>query len=693
MNPVPSESRFLRHREAGLLGLLTLAALAVRLLFLGRAQLWGDEILFVIRDAHPAIPVGGIYRHMLEGFSSVTHLPFPLMAHNLLIRALRWLFLGDRLSPFWFRLPAVLWGTATIPALFLLLRRRLPRPTAWLAAAWMAFGFFPVAYSREAYFYAPLMTLAALTLHFWLRGLEALRAGRRLPAGTALGLVLAGTAMAHSHVTGLLLQTLLVPAALAAGFLGPRPPPRRLAGAASLAALSALPLLAASPFLRVWMTEGIQSSMAPGTPLNVIFLDVAGKCFLGHLPGLNAAGAAVLALGLYALARAGSATNPAPRWMAGLALAFLLAIALLAHRSSYHVRYFTGLLPLLLTANACGIAELSRLAGRLPLLRRASPARRFAFFAVPPLALNLLLLPLFWWPTVRARDYAAVADWLNQHLPPGSAYLWESAYERRFVSEEPDTPFPTPDRLACWPMVHLGPEEHPILRRLQRQLLERYPDIPWIDCRHGQRDGMEFGDWEWPRTHFRRLALILNKSFAPQERFRVALFPLGRYPANETSIPIRFNAPSDLVAMDIEAGRPGSLFYPGWAFDVFFADETAQQYGRFFPGPEAPLQAASVQDRTGPAVWVAGVAVTTRRPGNVRLDLMRDREVLGSWTLPAGHVFHPVRSPSFPLPPGHSPLVLRAEAGASNEILAIWLERAALESPPAPTATRSPEPP
>ena len=59
---------------------------------------------------------------MLAGFSSVTHLPFPLMAHNLLLRFLVTFILPaglNSLNPFWFRFPAVLWGTAAIPLTWL----------------------------------------------------------------------------------------------------------------------------------------------------------------------------------------------------------------------------------------------------------------------------------------------------------------------------------------------------------------------------------------------------------------------------------------------------------------------------------------------------------------------------------------------------------------------------------------------
>lgn len=686
-----------RRRELPLLCGLTLAALAVRLLFLGRAQLWGDEILFVVRDGHPAVSIAEIYQHMLNGFSSVTHLPFPLIVHNLAIRLLSSIF-GIQLNPFWFRIPAALWGTATVPALFLLLRQRLSRPVVWLATAWVAVGFFPVYYSREAYFYAPLMALAAFTLHFWLCGIEALSCGKRLPKRAMLGLMLAGTAMVHSHLIGLLMQTVLCAGALTAAGL-PRHSRWRIPGACRLAALSAVPLLMASPFLYVGLAGRVQSSMAPGTPVWQIVLDVAGKYFLGHMALLNAAGLLVMGLGLFALARAGAPDHPAPRWMAGIAAVLFILLVFLANRTAYHARYFAVMIPLLFTINACGVVRFSEMAGRTPLLRRIPAAIWFRMVAGGLLALNLLILPLFWLPTVRARDYAAVADWLNQTLPPGSAYLWESAFERRFVSEDENAPFPTPQRLAMWPMVHSGPAGIPALRLEQQKLLERYPDVPWIDCRHGHRNGMTFGDWEWPQRSFRQLVMIGNASFDLQERFRIGVNLFGLSPLNEKTIPIRYNSPADILAMDREAGRPGSLFYPDWFFDVIYATQQSQEYARTHVGSNAPLQAVSLQDKAIPAMLEAGIAVTARHAGQIRLELLLGAEAIGSWVLPAGRHYHPIRSDPFFLPPGSCALELRADPGPSNEIQAIWLQYAEIEAPrragglAGTSGTRGPQPP
>ncbi len=60
---------------------------------------------------------------------------------------------------------------------------------------------------------------------------------------------------------------------------------------------------------------------------------------------------------------------------------------------------------------------------------------------------------------------------------------------------------------------------------------------------------------------------------------------------------------------------------------------------------------------------------------------MHGDDVLSAWLFETGPRFQPVRSPPFELPPGNSTLWLRADAGPSNEVLDIWLERAALEAP------------
>ena len=676
MNPdirsLPSE----RRRELLLLGVLTLAALVVRLAFLGRAALWGDEILFTFRDASLSRSPLSIYWTMLNGFSQVTHLPFPLMVQNLLMRGLEGLSIAVDGNPFWQRLPAVLWGTASVPAVFWLVRRRLPCRVAWLATAWMAFGFFPVYYSREAYFYAPLIALSTLTFHGWLCGLESLAADKRLSKRSMAGFVLAATAMVHSHLTGLLFQSILCLASIVAALL-PKRSGWKLPGAQTLAAISSIPLLLAAPFLYVWMAMGVQSGMEPGTPLSLIAWDVAGKFFLGHVAPLNAAGLLTMGVGFVSLARTGTPERPAPRWMAGLGVAMLLLLAVLARQSSYHVRYFCVLAPVLLVANSCGIARLAQFASTIPPFLRMGEPVLFRAFAIGIISLNLLILPLFWLPTVKSRDYQAVADWINSKVPPGGAYLWESAHELKFVSHNSQHSFfPTPDRLAMWPLVHQGPQELPELRRRQRALLERYPDVPWIDCRHGHRPGMEFGDWEWPRNFYGHVAMLENGSFRWQEYFRVAMPPLGRVPLNDKSIPIRFNTPADILAMDRKAERPGSLFYPGWFFASLHHDEFSEEYGRVHAGTNAVLKIISIGNAETLACLEARVAITARHPGRGTLEWFRGTELISSRTLPLGRSFRSIRSAPFLLPPGETVIELRAGTENPNEIGGIWLEYA-----------------
>ena len=665
-----------QRREAFLVAVLTVAALAVRLVFLGRAALWGDEILFTFRDASLSRSPLSIYWTMLNGFSQVTHLPFPLIVQNLLMRGLEGLSIAVDGNPFWQRLPAVLWGTASVPAFFWLVRRRLPCRVAWLATAWMAFGFFPVYYSREAYFYAPLIALSTLTLHAWLRGIESLAAHKRLPKRAMAGFVLTATAMVHSHLTGLLFQSILCLASIVASFL-PKRSGWKLPGTKTLAAISAIPLLLAAPFLYVWIDMGVKSGMEPGTPLSLIAWDMTGKFFLGHVAPLNAAGLLTMGVGFVALARAGTPAHPAPRWMAGLGMAMILLLAVLARQSSYHVRYFCVLAPVLLVANSCGIARLAQFASTVPPFLRMGEPVLFRAFAIGIIALNLLILPLFWLPTVKSRDYQAVADWILRQVPPGGAYLWESAHELKFVSHNSQHSFfPTPDRLAMWPLIHQGSQDLPELRRRQRALLERYPDIPWIDCRHGHCAGMEFGDWEWPRNAFGHLAMLENGSFRLQESCRVAMHPLGRVPPNEKSIPIRFNTPADILAMDRKAESPASLFYPGWFFASLQHDELSEEYGRVHAGTNAVLKIVSLENVETLSRLVARVAITARHPSRGTLEWFKGTELISSRTLPLGRKFHSIRSDPFLLPPGETTIEFRIRSETSNEIGGIWLEYA-----------------
>src|SRR4051812_945090 len=171
-----------RRAERAAVVLLTVAAFVLRALGLGQS-LYGDEIF--THDLIAGHGLGGL----LSGVHSTSITP-PL--HYVVA----WAFahLGD--DRIWIRVPSLLAGAATVPALWALGRRTVGRQAALVAAALAAVGPFAIFYGQEARAYALvvlLVTLAALGL---VRALDG--PGRR--ADWALFAV-AGCAALYSHYT------------------------------------------------------------------------------------------------------------------------------------------------------------------------------------------------------------------------------------------------------------------------------------------------------------------------------------------------------------------------------------------------------------------------------------------------------------------------------------------------------------
>ena len=138
---------------------LFLVALVVRSLFLGRAVLWVDEILFAQTSTPPLTPWGVFALHW-ERFLAIGHFPFPAMVQNTFLWATSW-FADDLVrQPLLQRIPSVVWGSAAVPMLYVLASRVATRRVALAAALVLTFFYYPFHYSREAYVYAPLMFLS-----------------------------------------------------------------------------------------------------------------------------------------------------------------------------------------------------------------------------------------------------------------------------------------------------------------------------------------------------------------------------------------------------------------------------------------------------------------------------------------------------------------------------------------------------
>jgi len=142
----------------GWLAGLTLAALGLRLIALDQ-QLWYDEMLLAVRwTPLPLLEIVTTYT------SQNQH-----MLYSVLARVAMDVFGEHHWS---LRLPAVLFGAATIPALYFCARHVASRREALLAGALLAVSYHHIWFSQNARGYTGLALWTVLTTYFFLRGMR-----------------------------------------------------------------------------------------------------------------------------------------------------------------------------------------------------------------------------------------------------------------------------------------------------------------------------------------------------------------------------------------------------------------------------------------------------------------------------------------------------------------------------------------
>ena len=174
MNSVPA-------RDLGVLAAILLLALVLRLVGLN-APLWYDEILTV--DTHLRLPWSG----MVQSYSMNHHYFFDLQA-----KAVMDVF-GE--AAWTARLPAMLFGLATIVAVWVLARDVATPVVAHVTALLLALSYHQIWFSQNARGYTELAFWSTLGLVFFLRGLRDPRPGLWLGFGLTLA------AATYTHLTG-----------------------------------------------------------------------------------------------------------------------------------------------------------------------------------------------------------------------------------------------------------------------------------------------------------------------------------------------------------------------------------------------------------------------------------------------------------------------------------------------------------
>ncbi len=167
------------------LAVMTVAAAALRFLFLTRKPFWFDECF--------SVEVARLSWH--DMLRLLWRREANMSLYYLLLRG--WLHFGS--SPFFIRSLSVIFSLATLPAIFWVAGRLFDRRVALLAVALMGFNAYHIRYAQEARSYSLFVLLATLSIGFFVATLR--EPSRRNRVGYLLASVLA----VYAHLYALLL--------------------------------------------------------------------------------------------------------------------------------------------------------------------------------------------------------------------------------------------------------------------------------------------------------------------------------------------------------------------------------------------------------------------------------------------------------------------------------------------------------
>jgi len=174
---------------------ITAAAFSLRLFHMGQQGAWDNEAFSITTSA---LPMDKLTSALIDDFVNP-----PL--HYYLLHA--WFALCGS-GTYQARLLSVLFGTLSIPTIYLLARHLYGRSVALLASALMGISELGVTYSQEARSYAMFLFLALCTAYLFLKSLE----GDGRPA--RLGFLISAVALLYTHYYGIFVLLALTSYAL-----------------------------------------------------------------------------------------------------------------------------------------------------------------------------------------------------------------------------------------------------------------------------------------------------------------------------------------------------------------------------------------------------------------------------------------------------------------------------------------------
>ncbi len=559
-----------RKMALALLGLVLAAAAYFRLAHLGLSALRADTILFLTVCQQPLSP-GAICTQWMNLVGG-GQMPTPLAFTKLFITVLHL-----PLNHVTIRLPAALWGIATVPVLYAIGVRLGGRRVGLVAAALMAFNTFHILVTREAYYYPPGVLGAALVYLGALWAVQRVRRGERFTIGYVATQVLGTGLVLYGQVTIWSIALFCAVTVMICELLLWR---RKQSGLLNLVVLAAGYVLVSLPLLIYpWglkqilgTTPGSENTLISAsmkqfidwTLLGRMIREVCTSFLFGATP--IRAGVSLLAVILAVVVLVARARRDRTYWLGpGLIVAGFLFFLLSRGKTGagYESRYLVGYLPVLVAGVALGI-------GGLPALGGARAARALAWGAGGLLAVALLLAVYPDWQATRltgkTTPYRDITAWFDQHMPRNSLVLVDRWFE----------PW---NELAVYPSTNVTytftvPNEPPATflanrwRDTAKDFFEKFPDAAYLPLNLSYVDDPEIGPWDWPQTYFARQAGITN--FAALKLRAMGLGNRSDFYAPSTNrliVTIYYNTLEDILAKWRAEHKPFLvLFGPDWGY-------------------------------------------------------------------------------------------------------------------------------
>jgi len=541
-------------------GLLIMIAVAVllRLLYLGRADLWQDEMLLVMTSDIRKGMWAVLGEYWSTQMVSLGWLPLPAMIQNAFMSLVSTWVSDVMQDPFFTRVPGVVLGVIGVLGVYRMTRNRY-EPWVHVAATLIAAAtFYPVFYAREVHAYPLLLALAPWVIHKFTRCL--LEPSPRSRDYIALGILT--MLLAYTHLTAPMLVFALAVVAGVTWLIRMKKASLELSRQAgwTLIAVGVAGALVIPVFMKILGGESPHLRETSSLSAWFIVNDLVAKLFLGDLLIPTVVAWLVFLFGIASMvANRKQSVIPVVHVLL-LVLAGLLILAAAKRTQYLSARYFAVVTPLVMVVFVQGFHAIA--ARMAAVMRKPQQTLRIAgvLFGLF-LGIHLLLfLPPMYRLSNKSTDYGSIANWLNKNLPQGTPFVMESAYELRYVSGF----YPTPGLVPAVPFVH-GSDPADVDRLWERQevFLRRFPESVLVESAHHRNQHGEA--WPFPQTYFRRHVELRDDSLRSLVRMGIyGTFFRKDLTENSFVTRIHYNTRDDLKMILTAQGVQYLADYPGW---------------------------------------------------------------------------------------------------------------------------------